>query len=91
MVGWYRLQHEVMSLLRSANSALSEVYDRYTVAEWIEQKVYPLYSKLENIRREADNLRTVRYWPARPYNTLEDIKELVNGVPDILEDAENKT
>ena len=91
MVGWYRLQHDVMSLIRTANSALSEMFDDYTVNEWIEQKVYPLYDKLDHIRREADQLRTVKYWPARPYNTLEDIKELVHGDRDKQQDANNRT
>ena len=91
MVGWYRLQHDVMSLIRTANSALSEIFDKYTVNEWIEQKVYPLYDKLDHIRREADQLRTVKYWSARPYNTLEDIKELVHGDRDKQQDANNRT
>merc|ERR1712128_378710 len=54
---WSRFQHEVVSLMRSANSALSEMFDHYTVSEWIEQKLYPMYSKLSNIRSEADGLR----------------------------------
>ena len=56
--------------MRSANSALSEMFDHYTVSEWIEQKLYPMYSKLSLIRSEADELRRVKFWPARPYQPL---------------------
>ena len=64
----------------SANSALSEMYDRYTVSEWIEQKLYPMHSKLATIRSEADRARTVRKWPARPYQPLEELKLLGIGI-----------
>ena len=62
---WSRSQHEVVSLMRSANSALSEMFDHYTVSEWIEQKLYPIYSKLSSIRSQADDLRRIKYWPSR--------------------------
>ena len=74
--------------MRSANSALSEMFDHYTVSEWIEQKLYPLYSKLSSIRSEADSLRRVKYWPARPYPPLEALKGLGIGVPDTQKSAE---
>ena len=67
--------------MRSANSALSEMFDHYTVSEWIEQKLYPMYSKLSNIRSEADGLRRVKFWPARPYQPLEALKGLGIGNP----------
>ena len=81
----------------SANSALSEMFDRYTVSEWIEQKLYPMFdrytvsewieqklypmhSKLLTHRREAQQVRTVRSWPARPYQPLEELKVLGIGI-----------
>merc|ERR1712106_273906 len=85
---WSRFQHEVVSLMRRANSALSEMFDHYTVSEWIEQKLYPMYSKLSHIRNEADTLRRVKYWPARPYEPLEALKGLGIGVPEIQEPEE---
>ena len=73
--------------MRSANSALSEMFDHYTVSEWIEQKLYPMYSKLSRIRNEADGLGRVKYWPARPYEPLETLKGLGIGVPDTQQSA----
>ena len=76
--------------MRSANSALSEMFDHYTVSEWIEQKLYPMYSKLSHIRHEADALGRVKYWPARPYPPLEALKGLGIGVPDTQAAAEKE-
>jgi len=87
---WSRFQHEVVSLMKSANSALSEMFDHFTVSEWIEQKVYPMYSKLSRIRSEADNLRRVKYWPARPYEPLEVLKGLGIGVPQVKDQNDLK-
>ena len=56
------------------------MFDHYTVSEWIEQKLYPMYSKLSHIRNEADGLRRVKYWPSRPYEPLEALKGLGIGV-----------
>ena len=84
---WSRFQHEVVSLMRNANSALSEMFDHYTVSEWIEQKLYPMYSKLSHIRNAADGLRRVKYWPSRPYEPLEALKGLGIGVPQTQETA----
>merc|ERR1719410_3344083 len=87
---WSRFQHEVVSLMRSANSALSEMFDHFTVSEWIEQKVYPMYSKLSRIRSEADNLRRVKYWPSRPYEPLEVLKGLGIGVSQLNDQSSIK-
>jgi len=87
---WSRFQHEVVSLMRTANSALSEMFDHFTVSEWIEQKLYPMYSKLSHIRNEADGLRRVKNWPSRPYEPLEALKGLGIGVPQMPESAAGK-
>eukprot|EP00092_Neocalanus_flemingeri_P007701 GFUD01008317.1.p1 GENE.GFUD01008317.1~~GFUD01008317.1.p1 ORF type:complete len:703 (+),score=116.08 GFUD01008317.1:215-2323(+) len=84
---WSRFQHEVVSLMRNANTALSEMFDHYTVSEWIEQKLYPMYSKLSHIRNEADSLRRVKSWPSRPYEPLEALKGLGIGVEQTPESA----
>ena len=87
---WSRFQHEVVSLMKSANSALSEMFDHFTVSEWIEQKVYPMYSKLSRIRSEADNLRRVKYWPSRPYEPLEVLKGLGIGLSQLNDQSSIK-
>lgn len=65
MEDWSRTQHDVVSLMRSSKDALGEMFDRFTVAEWIEQKVYPMYKRLSQLRQAADKLRTVTSWPSR--------------------------
>jgi len=56
------------------------MFDRFTVAEWIEQKLYPMYSRLSKLRQTADGLRKVSAWPSRPYEPLEALKGLGIGV-----------
>ena len=67
---WSRVQHDVVSLMRSAKEALGEVFDRFTVAEWIEQKLYPHYKRLSALRAQADSLRRVSEWPSRSNNWM---------------------
>ena len=57
--------HDVVSLMRTSKEALGEMFDRFTVAEWIEQKLYPMYSTLSKLRQTADGLRKVSVWPSR--------------------------
>jgi len=76
---WSRHLHEVVSLMKSSKEALSEMFDRYTVSEWIEQKLYPMYSKLSALRQAGDGLRRVSSWPSRPYEPLEALKGLGIG------------
>ena len=61
--------HDVVSLMRTSKAALAEMFDRFTVAEWIEQKVYPMYKRLGQLRQAADQLRTVSSWPSRSHPT----------------------
>ena len=58
----------------SAKSALSEMYDKYTVSEWLEQKVYPMLTNLVTMRRNGEKLQSVRSWPVRPYQPLPDLE-----------------
>ena len=51
--------------MRTSKEALGEMFDRFTVAEWIEQKLYPMYSRLSKLRQTADGLRKVSAWPSR--------------------------
>jgi len=77
---WSRNMHDVVSLMRTSKEALREMFDRFTVAEWIEQKLYPMYSRLSKLRQNADGLRKVSVWPSRPYEPLEALKGLGIGV-----------
>ncbi|XP_023324784.1 hexosaminidase D [Eurytemora carolleeae] len=81
MSDWSRFQHEVISLMKVANSALSEVFDHHTVGEWVELKLYPMYKKLSILRQEADVLKTSLYWEKRPFPVANSILDLGIGVP----------
>ena len=50
--------------------SLSEIYDDYTVAEWIEQKIYPLYKDLNDFKVRAESLKRRNTWPRRPFPIL---------------------
>ena len=52
--------------MQVAKQALEEFFDEYTVAEWIEQRIYPLYHKLQEIRETSQQLSKRRYWSRRP-------------------------
>lgn len=54
------------SLVKEAEDALSQVFDKFTVAEWIEQNIYPSILKLEKLKEHAESLRKARTWPVRP-------------------------
>ena len=58
---------------------MSEMYDKYTVAEWLEEKVYPLHYKLAMLKKNAEKLRNVRSWPARPYQPLPELEVLASS------------
>ena len=60
----------MVSLMRTSKEALGEMFDRFTVAEWIEQKLYPMYSRLSKLRQTADGLRGVSVWPSRSYSII---------------------
>ena len=78
---WPRMNHLVVALMRQANTALSEMFDHYTTSEWIEQKIYPMYSKLSQIRTKAEVTKAVKAWPSRPYPPLESLLGLGIGLP----------
>ncbi|XP_022662894.1 hexosaminidase D-like isoform X2 [Varroa jacobsoni] len=58
--------YSVALLSSQARDALREVFDEYTVAEWIEQNIYPTVLKLEKLKADAESLRKARTWPKRP-------------------------
>ncbi|GBM82078.1 Hexosaminidase D [Araneus ventricosus] len=72
--------YPLTSLVRTARDALREVYDEYTVAEWIEQNIYPSIVKLEKLWKEATNLKRAKVWPKRPLPPLDLLKKYSVGV-----------
>ena len=57
--------------------ALSEIYDDYTVAEWIEQKIYPLHKDLNDFKARAESLKRRNTWPRRPFPILKAVQEML--------------
>ncbi|GIY53465.1 hexosaminidase D [Caerostris darwini] len=72
--------YPLTSLVRTARDALREVYDEYTVSEWIEQNIYPSIVKLEKLWKEATNLKRPKVWPKRPLPPLDLLKKYSVGV-----------
>ncbi|CAH0385394.1 unnamed protein product [Bemisia tabaci] len=71
-----RIYHSVTSLVQSAQDALANIFDKYTIAEWIEQKVYPLIKELEKLEGDSYRLKQIKTWPRRPFPILDDLKRL---------------
>lgn len=74
-----RVYHGLVALTRSAYDAMSEVFDYYTIAEWIEQRIYPYIIEIEKLQNDTAILKEVAVWPSRPLPPLKDLQRL--GVP----------
>lgn len=74
-----RVYHGVTSLIRSAVDSMVDIFDEYTIAEWIEQKIYPFMIELEKIQNQSVALKSVETWPPRPLPPLKELKKW--GVP----------
>ena len=48
--------------------ALSSMYDKYTVDEWMEQHIDPLMNMLTGLMQRAQTLTDRDIWPRRPLN-----------------------
>lgn len=65
--------HAVTLLAKTAREALSEWYDDWTVGEWLELHVWPLLHRLQTLQRDAESMKAVRHWPARPLPILPEL------------------
>ncbi len=68
-----RIYSNVLSTIQSINDALEDVFDKYTIAEWIEQNIYPTARKMEELQKAVLNLKSMRTWPRRPLRPLNDL------------------
>ncbi|KAF2366864.1 Glycoside hydrolase family 20 catalytic domain, partial [Trinorchestia longiramus] len=57
---------EVRKLKTDAEKVLSEVYDEYTVHEWLEQNLLKLLNDLTELHKTCLNLLSITNWPRRP-------------------------
>lgn len=79
-----RLRGALGQLARSASGALEPLFDWYTTAEWLEQRLYPLAKELDLVRDDSDRLRAVSAWESRPLEPLKDLTRLGVQIPDDL-------
>lgn len=76
-----RIYHGLVTLARSAVDAMEDVFDLFTITEWIEQRVYPYIVELEKIQNQSTVLRKVDVWPSRPLPPLKDLQRLGISLP----------
>ncbi|KAH8338967.1 hypothetical protein KR074_010000, partial [Drosophila pseudoananassae] len=60
------LIEELRTMSREAQQLLWEAYDEYTVAEFVEQHIYPTIEALQRQLASAETLLHRRTWPQRP-------------------------
>lgn len=84
-----RIYHNLITMIQSVNDALREVFDKYTIAEWIEQKMYPLVQQMEQLQRVTQKLKAIKIWPRRPLVPLNDLQRI--GVTVLSNASSNAT
>ncbi|KAH9362944.1 hypothetical protein HPB48_014274 [Haemaphysalis longicornis] len=73
--------YTLTSLIHQARDVLREVFDEYTVAEWIEQNIYPSVVRLEKLWNDGLSIKKTRTWPVRPLEPLPDLRRFnIGGV-----------
>ncbi|KAB7497051.1 Hexosaminidase D [Armadillidium nasatum] len=83
--------HAISLLIRTVKEALSEWYDEWTVGEWIEQHIWPLLDKMETLRKEAESMKLVKTWAARPLPLLPQLEAYGVREPKNKNDARRET
>lgn len=79
-----RVYNGLNSIAKNAEDAMNDVFDIYTIAEWVEQRVYPYIIELEKIQNESVALKSMVSWESRPLKPLEDLKRIGVEIPDEL-------
>lgn len=68
-----RIYRTLLSMIRPFQESLTGIFDKYTISEWIEQRVYPMIRELEKMQKEAHNLKAKKTWPRRPLPMLREL------------------
>lgn len=63
------LELQLKQLRMTAEIALSDYYDEYTINEVIEQKITPLIDTLDGMNENAKYLTSIKTWPQRPFKS----------------------
>ncbi|XP_034234108.1 hexosaminidase D-like, partial [Thrips palmi] len=77
-----RVYHSLVQLAHNANDALRDVFDAHTIAEWVEQRIYPDIKRLEQLAKDAAALKARKVWPRRPLPALADLGRLGISLPE---------
>nr|XP_022912510.1 hexosaminidase D-like [Onthophagus taurus] len=72
--GLPRVYHSMISVAKSAVDSMLGIFDNYTIAEWIEQRLYPYIIELEKIQNDSVTLKSIQNWPSRPLSIMKDLK-----------------
>lgn len=75
-----RMYHSMISLARSTFESMIDVFDNHTIAEWIEQKIYPHVYDFELLQNQSIALKSVTHWQSRPVPPIADLQRLGIGV-----------
>lgn len=68
-----RQRMEVQYIEREMTVAMEDIYDNYTVNEWLETFVSPLSEKLSALWRAKEKILSKTSWPARPFNVKNEL------------------
>jgi hexosaminidase len=60
------LSGSLNAVAKQTMDRLKNIFDVHTISEWMEQKLLPLFEKLDRIQMDAATLRSQKYWPVRP-------------------------
>lgn len=61
-----RFEASLTALAKSAAESLIDVFDKWTIDEYIEQTIMPLLDELQKLQEQAKQLMAMRVWPRRP-------------------------
>lgn len=62
----FRLESSLSSMAKNAVESMIEVFDKWTIDEFLEQTIMPVLEELQKMQKEADQLMSRRVWPKRP-------------------------
>ncbi|XP_050547606.1 hexosaminidase D-like isoform X4 [Daktulosphaira vitifoliae] len=76
MEEYAHIYRPLLSLVKPIQESLTGIFDKFTISEWIEQKIYPMVKELEKIQKEAHDLKLKKTWPKRPLPVLKELARI---------------
>ncbi|KAK2717605.1 hexosaminidase D-like [Artemia franciscana] len=65
----------VTVLAKNFIEAMDDIFDVYTVQEWLEQKILPLFELLGKLKSRKKSLKSHKAWKVRPFTSIVDWKK----------------